>query len=49
VSGTDGVRFSAGGGISFLWDIVRIDWVRGLNGGDWRMLLSFHPDFWDIS
>jgi hypothetical protein len=49
VSGTDRVRFSAGAGIALFWDLLRIDWVRGLNGGSGRLLFSFHRDFWDIS
>jgi hypothetical protein len=46
---TGGIRFSAGAGVSVLWDLLRVDWVRGLNGGGRRLLLSFHRDFWDIS
>lgn len=49
VRGTDGIRTSAGGGISLFWDVLRMDAVRGLNGGDWRFVLSFHPDLRDIS
>ncbi|CAN5889401.1 hypothetical protein BH23GEM9_BH23GEM9_01340 [soil metagenome] len=46
---SEGVRFSAGAGVSLLWDLLRVDAVRGLNGGRWRLLLSFHPEFWDMS
>jgi hypothetical protein len=46
---TDGLRTSVGGGVSLLWDMLSIDAVRGLNGGTWQVLLSFHRDFWDIS
>jgi hypothetical protein len=46
---TDGFRYSAGIGASLLWDLLRIDAVRGLNGGDWQLQISFHRDFWDIS
>jgi hypothetical protein len=49
VAGTDGLRASAGGGLSLFWDLLRIDGVRGLNGGDWRILITFHPDLHDIS
>ncbi|HSJ32165.1 MAG TPA: hypothetical protein VK933_12070 [Longimicrobiales bacterium] len=49
VRGTDGIRTSAGGGVSVFWDVLRMDAVRGLNGGDWRFVLSFHPDLRDIS
>lgn len=46
---TGGVRTSAGAGVSLFWDLLRIDAVRGLNGGRWQMQFSFHRDFWDIS
>jgi hypothetical protein len=46
---TDGIRASAGAGVSLLWDLLRVDAVRGLNGGSWRWVLSFHPDLRDIS
>lgn len=46
---SDGIRTSAGIGISLFWDMLRIDWMRGLNGGEWQTLLSVHPDFADIS
>lgn len=43
------LRASAGVGASLLWDLIRVDWIRGLSGGEWKMLLSIHPDFADIS
>lgn len=49
VSGSDGVRASVGAGVSLLWDLLRIDALRGVNGGDWRYEVSFHPDLLDIS
>jgi hypothetical protein len=49
VTDTDGVRTSLGAGASLLWDLLRIDVVRGLNGGSWQLQVSFHRDFWDIS
>lgn len=49
VRGTDGLRASAGGGVSLFWDVIRADVVRGINGGDWRLVLTFHPDLLDIS
>lgn len=48
-AGSDGIRFSAGAGVSLFWDLLRIDAVRGLNGGRWQILVGFHQDFWDIS
>jgi hypothetical protein len=49
VSGSDGIRTSAGAGVSLLWDLLRVDAVRGLDGGAWRWVISFHPDLYDIS
>ena len=49
VRATDGVKFSAGAGVSLFWDILRIDRVRGLDGGRWVLQLSASPDFADIS
>ncbi|MEX1182496.1 MAG: hypothetical protein WEF86_04625 [Gemmatimonadota bacterium] len=46
---TDGLRVSAGAGVSLFWDLLRIDYVRGLNDGESQVMLSFHRDFWDIS
>jgi hypothetical protein len=46
----DGSGVSAGAGLSLFWDMLRIDAVRGFTSrGEWQLLLSFHPDFWDIS
>jgi hypothetical protein len=49
VAGSDRVRTSLGAGVSLLWDLLRVDLVRGINGGAWRLQFSFHRDFWDIS
>lgn len=49
VQGSDGLRASLGGGVSLFWDVLRADVVRGLNGGAWRLVLTFHPDLLDIS
>jgi hypothetical protein len=46
---SDGFRTSAGAGLSLFYDLLRVDAVRGLNGGRWQLQLSFHRDFWDIS
>jgi hypothetical protein len=48
-SGSDGIRTSAGAGVSLFWDLLRIDAVRGLNGGRWQFIVGFHREFWDIS
>jgi hypothetical protein len=53
---THGVRTSAGAGLGLFYDTVRIEVVRGLGGarvddpivGDWAVLLTINPRFWDI-
>jgi hypothetical protein len=49
IGGTDGLRASLGGGVSLFWDVLRADVVRGVNGGAWRFVLTFHPDLRDVS
>ena len=49
IHGSDGLRTSLGGGVSLFWDLLRADLVRGLNGGSWRFVLTFHPDLRDVS
>jgi hypothetical protein len=48
IEDSDGLRASLGGGVSLFWDVLRIDAVRGINGGDWRAVFTFHPDLLDI-
>jgi hypothetical protein len=45
---TGGIRPAAGFGIGLLFDILRVDVARGLDGGRWQLLLSVHPDLWPI-
>jgi hypothetical protein len=45
---TDGVRASVGAGVSALWDQLRLDIVRGVNGGEWQVLFSVARDFWSV-
>ena len=53
VSGSEGVRTSAGLGLGLVHDIVRLDVMRGLrgdpspggSGGNWVLLLSIDPRF----
>jgi hypothetical protein len=53
---TAGVRSSLGGGVGLLYDLVRLDVVKGLGGsetsdpvaGEWSVLFSVNPQFWDI-
>jgi hypothetical protein len=47
---TNGIRASAGAGVSLFWDILRIDRVRGLGSdGRWVFQLSVSPQLADIS
>lgn len=47
VAETDGVRASLGAGLGIFYDIVRLDLARGLGGGEWQLLLSIDPLWWD--
>ncbi len=41
------VLISAGLGLAFGWDVLRLDFARGLReGGEWQAILSVRPDFW---
>jgi hypothetical protein len=45
---TDGARASVGVGVAGFWDQLRLDLVRGVNGGEWQLLFSVAPDFWSM-
>jgi hypothetical protein len=45
---TDGVLPALGAGLGIFYDILRVDAVRGLDGGRWQLLLSINPDLWSI-
>ncbi|HEX7120210.1 MAG TPA: hypothetical protein VF212_15555 [Longimicrobiales bacterium] len=46
---TEGIRASAGLGLGLVYDILRVDWVRPLDGsGGWTTILSVSPDLLDI-
>ena len=44
---TDGVRVGATLGLGLGWDILRLEGARGLGGGEWQILLSVDPRWWD--
>ncbi len=46
---TDGIKTSAGVGLSLFWDILHVDVIKGLNGGRWVVNLSFTRILDDIS
>ncbi len=46
VSQTGQARFSAGITAQTMWDLIRIDLGRGLNGGKWEAQLSLTRRFW---
>jgi hypothetical protein len=43
---TDGVRLGVTLGLGIGWDILRVEGARGLNGGEWQLLLSVDPRWW---
>lgn len=45
---TNGIRTSAGAGAGLFWNILRLDLVRGLDGGEWQLILSVDPRLWSI-
>lgn len=48
VGASAGIRPSVGLGLGTLWDVLRFDLWRGLGGGDWALLFSVDPAFWEI-
>jgi hypothetical protein len=45
---TSGIRPSLGVGASVLYNMLRLDLVRGLDGGEWQFLVSLTPGLWGI-
>jgi hypothetical protein len=45
---TDGVRTSVGAGIGVVHDMLRADISRGLEGGEWQLLVAIHPRLRDF-
>ncbi|MFW6079904.1 MAG: hypothetical protein ACODAE_09795 [Gemmatimonadota bacterium] len=45
---TGGLRASAGVGLGLVHDILRIDALRGLDGGEWVLVISADPSLWDL-
>jgi hypothetical protein len=39
------VRASAGAGVGLLWDVLHLDLARGLNGGEWELVVSVDRRF----
>jgi hypothetical protein len=46
VAETGGIRPSLGAGLGIFYDIVRFDVARGLDGGDWEVMLSVKRSLW---
>jgi hypothetical protein len=42
---SDGLRPSVGIGLSFGWDVLRLDLGRGLRDGNWELIFSVDPRF----
>jgi len=45
---TEGVRASLGAGLGLVHDVLRIDFARGLDGGEWQTLVSIRPRLRDF-
>lgn len=48
VTETLNVRSSAGLGLGLFWDMLRLDAWRGLQGGEWQVLVSVNPMIRDV-
>lgn len=48
VAQTPGTRAAVGVGLGLGWDLLRVDFVRGLDGGAWELLLSLNPLLWSV-
>lgn len=48
VTGSRGVRPSAGLGVGLLWDLVRVHADRGLRDGRWSLNIVLDPEFWPV-
>jgi hypothetical protein len=42
---SDGLRASVGAGLSLGWDVLRLDFARGLRDGRWAVVFSVDPRF----
>ncbi len=47
-SDSDGLRGYGGIGAGLFWNILRVDLVRGFDGGDWKAYISVDPRLWSI-
>lgn len=49
LAGTGAPKASIGAGVGILYDILRVDLVRGLGPlGRWELVVDAHPSFWDF-
>jgi hypothetical protein len=46
--GTRTIRTSATLGLGLLWDLLRVEGARGLDGGEWQLLISLDPRWWGV-
>ncbi len=47
IPGTGSVRVGLTAGVGLLFDLLRLEGARGLNGGEWQFLLSVDSRWWD--
>jgi hypothetical protein len=48
VAQTAGTKASAGVGLGLLYDLLRIDLSRGLDGGEWEVFVSVNRALWSV-
>lgn len=48
VTQTAGSRASAGVGLGLFYDILRVDLLRGLDGGEWEVFVSLNRALWPV-
>jgi len=46
-AGTGGPKTGVSMGLGFGWDLIRLEIGRGLGSGEWQLLLSTDPRWWD--
>jgi hypothetical protein len=46
--GTGTIRTSVTLGVGLFWDLLRVDGARGLDRGEWQLLVSLDPRWWGV-
>lgn len=45
--GSGNLRVGTTAGVGLLFDLLRLEGARGINGGEWQFLISVDPRWWD--